>query len=302
MHHEQTKIVNAIIASLETGVLPWRKQYEASASRRGLPYNAISGKAYNGVNVIALLMKGYPIDGGWLTYKQAIAAGGNVRKGERSTVIFYYQKALDNKRTAENGKDTFYLLAKSYLVFHRSQCDNLDPKKLFQFPNAPAPVVTDGLRNIEADTFVANTGASINIKSDGYACYVPSIDKIFIHAIEQYVSPDAYYSTLFHELAHWTGPRLARNQSTNKNAKAYGYEELIAELCACFTLPQFGMNNVENSEKYLNGWIKILRETPQSLMTVASAASQANAFLNAFQPSSDAVEPDETEGATELAA
>lgn len=296
LHHEQTKIVERIIASLEQGVLPWRKQFVLSASRRGLPYNAVSGKAYTGLNVLQLLMRGYPIDGGWMTYKQAIACGGNVRKGERSTVIFYYQKLLDKKRTDEQGKPVHYMLCKSYLVFHLSQCDNINSDKLHRFPFVAAPIVIDR-RNIEADRFVAATGAIIAIGDK--PCYVPAIDQILMPEIGEHETPDAYYSTLFHELTHWTGPRLGRNQSTSRNSKVYGYEELIAELCACFTLPQFAMNNESNSVSYLNSWIKMLTETPAILVSAASAASTANMFLSAF---SEGAGEDADESEVELAA
>lgn len=283
LHAEQVKIVESIISSLENGVLPWRKQYEANGSKRGLPYNAKTGSAYSGINVLVLLMKGYPISGGWLTYKQAQDCGGNVMKGAKSTVIFYYQKCLDKKKTKESGKDVHFMLCKSYLVFHISQCENIDTSKLFKFPQEEIIAPRADMRNIQAELFVKATGAKITTKNEGHACYIPALDMICIHEIESYESGAAYYSTLFHELGHWTGPRLKRDQSTAKNSKVYGKEELVAELCACFTLPQFGMNNLENNERYLGAWVKMLKETPAILMQAASAASTASAFLGAFQ-------------------
>jgi len=287
LHHAQIAIVEKIIESLESGVLPWRKQYVASASRRGMPYNAVSGKAYRGINVVALLMRPFPIEGGWLTYKQAIACDGNVRQGEKSTVVFYYKKMKDVKKTKETGADCFYMLCKSYLVFHVSQCDNINNDKLFQFPQVAPVAPRSDMRNLEADKFVSATKATIRVRSDGSACYIPALDVIYLHEIEQYENSDAYYSTLFHELAHWTGPRLARKQSMQ--TKTYAFEELIAELCSCFTLPQFGMSNIASNERYLATWIAALRETPKILMQAASAASTANAFLNAFETGASVV-------------
>jgi antirestriction protein ArdC len=289
VHPAQIKIIDNIISELERGTIPWRKQFETSRSRSGLPYNGVSGRPYSGFNVMVLLMTGYPIDGGWLTYKQAQDMGGNVRKGEKSTVIFYYSK-IKSKEKKDNGDDKFYFMAKSYLVFHLTQCDNINVKKLHQFPAIEPVIINNGERNAQADKFIANTGASIFNQSVEHAFYNVLGDKIFISPIETYERADAYYCTLFHELAHWTGheKRLARQLRNLKQSKAYGYEELIAELTACFTLPQFGMSNIENNAAYLASWIKILKETPEVLTRVASEAARANAFLNLYSEIAEA--------------
>lgn len=80
-----------ILAKLETGVIPWRQPWSNYASS-AMPANAITSRAYSGANVPLLWMtaqdRGYAA-ARWLTFKQALEAGGNVRKGEKgSTVIF----------------------------------------------------------------------------------------------------------------------------------------------------------------------------------------------------------------------
>lgn len=286
MHAEQTKIVERIIASLEQGVMPWRNQFKASRSQTGLPYNAISGASYRGFNVVALLMTGRPIDGGWLTYKQAIAAGGHVRKGERSTIIFYYSKMKksEDRKKIKEGKDEYYLMAKSYLVFHLEQCESIDPEKLYQFGGKKRADVLDASgRNPTADAFISATNAKIEYTAaTTKAAYYPLKDMVRMPLFEQFESVDAYYSIHLHELAHWTGPRLGRNVLNKFGDEKYAMEELIAELTSCFTLPQFGMNNEVNNAAYFDGWIKCLKETPAILTKVASEAAKANAFLNAF--------------------
>jgi antirestriction protein ArdC len=290
MHADQVKIVDRIIAEMEKGVLPWRCQFEASKSKTGLPYNAISGASYRGFNVIALLMTGRPVEGGWLTYKQAIAAGGHVRKGERSTVIFYYKKLA--KKDARADKPAYWLMAKSYLVFHLSQCDNINAAKLHQFPNADAASIDHKARSAEADAFISAVPANVTYSAaTSTPCYISALDVVRMPLFEQYKSADAFYSTAIHELAHWTGPRLKRDL-TGRMVANYALEELVAELTACFTLPQFGMNNEQNNARYLAGWISALKEKPQILTSVASEAAKVNAFLNAFSNAADAGEPD----------
>lgn len=75
-----------IIAELEAGAVPWLKCWKGTNT--GLvPANAISKRAYSGINVPILWFtaaeKGYEKHA-WLTYQQAAAAGGQVRKGEKS--------------------------------------------------------------------------------------------------------------------------------------------------------------------------------------------------------------------------
>src|SRR5690606_21950765 len=86
------EVTAKIISQLEAGIYPWAQPWSLAAAMTGLPRNALSGRAYSGINV--LILWGAIIDGGfasqdWLTFKQALAAGGCVRKGERGQTIFY---------------------------------------------------------------------------------------------------------------------------------------------------------------------------------------------------------------------
>jgi hypothetical protein len=86
------EVTAKIIAQLEAGVFPWVQPWSASAAGIGLPRNALSGRLYSGINV--LILWGAFIESGfasqdWLTFRQALAAGGSVRKGERGQTIFY---------------------------------------------------------------------------------------------------------------------------------------------------------------------------------------------------------------------
>jgi antirestriction protein ArdC len=73
------------------GVAPWVKPW-ASAESVALPYNATSQRSYSGVNVLLLwieaVAKGYR-SSAWLTFKQANALGGHIRKGEKAAHIVY---------------------------------------------------------------------------------------------------------------------------------------------------------------------------------------------------------------------
>jgi antirestriction protein ArdC len=70
-------VTESIIKQLESGVAPWRKPW-----RTEMPANLVSRKEYRGINIFILAPQGYG-SRYWLTYRQAQALGGNVKKGER---------------------------------------------------------------------------------------------------------------------------------------------------------------------------------------------------------------------------
>src|SRR3546814_10079371 len=72
---------------------PWgTPNGQGAAAAPGLPRNAVTGRAYSGVNVLilwgALFEHGYPAQG-WLTFRQVRDAGGCVRKGEHGVTVVY---------------------------------------------------------------------------------------------------------------------------------------------------------------------------------------------------------------------
>ncbi len=72
-----------ILVELEKGVVPWRKPWRTLP-----PANLVSKKTYRGINFFLLSLAGYGSQY-WLTYRQAQALGGNVRKGEHGTKIVF---------------------------------------------------------------------------------------------------------------------------------------------------------------------------------------------------------------------
>ena len=85
-----TRITNQIIERLESGTRPWVKPW------RGLPVSRplrSCGTPYRGMNVFWLWMVadmcGYASPY-WMTYRQAEELGGQVRRGERSTLVVKY--------------------------------------------------------------------------------------------------------------------------------------------------------------------------------------------------------------------
>ncbi|MFX5570609.1 ArdC family protein, partial [Acinetobacter baumannii] len=87
------EVTARIIAELEAGRVPWVQPWgRPGGTAPGLPRNALTARHYSGVNVLilwgAVIEHGFPSQG-WLTFRQALEAGGAVRKGERGTTVVY---------------------------------------------------------------------------------------------------------------------------------------------------------------------------------------------------------------------
>jgi antirestriction protein ArdC len=266
------EIVTArIVAALENGTAPWRKPWKGST----IPHNVVTGKPYQGVNWFLLSMLG---GGGFLTYKQAQCLGGNVRKGEKGCPIIFWSFTEKEKPNGEIGKVAFL---RSYTVFSVSQCDGLElPAPEGEGEGEAVPFVP-----IErAEEIITNTGAEIS-HGGNRAFYRPATDQIQMPNKEAFHAPEEYYSTAFHELAHWTGhpSRLARKGIEDVAAfgsATYSKEELIAEMGAAFLCAEHGIDStLENSAAYLRGWIKALKGDSGLAISAASAASKAANFI-----------------------
>ncbi len=125
-----SRVTNRIIADLESGNLTWLQPWQAGhkAGPVSRPLRA-GGKPYRGINVLMLwasaMEKGYtcPL---WITYKQAAELGGQVRKGEKGSLVVYantFTKTGTDEKGAE--VETEIPFMKGYTVFNAEQIDGL---------------------------------------------------------------------------------------------------------------------------------------------------------------------------------
>src|SRR5215831_3664229 len=161
MRNLHQEVTDQILAALAAGTPPWIKPWSLTPGLN-VPCNAISGRAYHGVNVLLLWLAR---DRGWpqprfLTFKQAIDAGGHVRKGEHGHRVVLVGNLIGKKETEsdENGADERVRFLKQFTVFNVAQCDDL-PAEIAS-PPPPAPRHHDA-RNLTIEEFLAVTGASI---------------------------------------------------------------------------------------------------------------------------------------------
>lgn len=282
------RITDAIVRDLENGVAPWARPWgTAHTGAARLPANMQSGNEYSGINI--LLLWGSAIENGysdqrWMTYKQAQALGGNVRKGEKGTPIVYvgrFTPQQERERAAADGdkaRDVAFL--KSYSVFNVDQVDGIDRGDIA----APMPE----RQQIErAERLIKATGADFRIGGDR-AFYVPSQDFIQVPPQPAFFEQINYYRTAFHELGHWTGhrSRLDRNMTTRPSEPSYAREELVAEMCAAFVCASLDIAPTVRHADYIGSWLQVLREDNRAIVQAASAASKAANFILAADEAS----------------
>jgi antirestriction protein ArdC len=292
-------VSDRIIAALEKGIIPWRKEWDAVGSNR-MPINAHSGKPYRGINVLTLWCeqadKGYASNQ-WITFKQALELGGNVRKGERATPIVFWK--FDRKKDAATGKVEEFCWARYYSVFNVAQCDGIAT-------DAPAvPADRPAFSPIESAEMVTarylDSPNAPRLRHGGpQAFYTVTLDYVQMPDRDTFRSPEGYYSTLFHELTHSTrhASRLdRRNENESANiARAFGSEdyskeELTAEMGAAFLCAESGIANdatLNNSVAYIQSWLKALKNDRQMVITAAQRAQRAADYILDRKPYAEA--------------
>ena len=272
------EITARIVARLRNGVVPWRQPW-SSKGFGVMPRNALTQRAYSGANVLLLWSRAQESDYSaplWLTFKQALELGGNVRKGEKGETVIYVSKVIrTDEKTGEKRAIPFL---KAYTVFNVAQCDNL-PSKIVD-PNAAERVINPNARDELADAFIASTGADYR-HGEPRAYYQPAGDFVNMPAFESFKNASLYYGVAFHELGHWTGAdkRLARTFGKRFGDRSYAVEELVAELTSAFLCGEFGFDNDGVDAAYIATWIKLLEEHEKVIVAAAAAASRAVEFM-----------------------
>jgi antirestriction protein ArdC len=276
------EVTDQIIAELEQGRVPWVQPWGGAKAGLGLPSNAATGRRYSGVNI--LILWGAVIERcfetqHWLTFRQALDLGGNVRKGERGTTVCYADRFIPKseiERTAkEGGEPEAIPFLKRFTVFNVAQCEGL-PEHLGSLPE-PMPE-----REIipHAEALVAATGADFRIGGTR-AFYVPSQDFIQVPPQQTFFEQINYYRTCFHELSHWSGAahRLARDLLGARGSKTYAREELVAEIASAFICASLDIIPTVRHADYLASWLDVLREDNRAIFRAASHASKAADYI-----------------------
>ena len=269
------EITNQIIEALEQGVKPWVCPWDITVSS-GLPQNLSTQSYYQGMNIMLLwmsAMKQQFSSSQWVTFKQAKGLGGNIRKGEKGTRIFFY-KMVKKKEAVD--EDDVYPMLKTYTVFNCDQVDGLSPS--VEVEETPARTEIEVIDEVES--FINSTKAAISWTGQR-AFFRPSTDEIVLPSRERFHRTADCYATVLHELTHWTGhsTRLNREMTGQFGSKDYAFEELCAELGSAFLMSDLGIVGEVQHDSYISSWLEALRNDKRYVFKAASKASQAHAFL-----------------------
>jgi antirestriction protein ArdC len=269
----QERILEKLEEAIKNGTAPpWRKPWIG-----GLPKNYISKKPYRGINLMLL-------DGGsYITFKQIQSLQKNnkdikLKKGSKSLPVVFW-------KFVEKEDDDSYPVIRYYRVFSIKDVEGLKEDEE-QVRNDHDPIEL-------AEMFLANHKKEVKHKiQDGSnrAYYNIVDDSITMPHLSQFVSPEEYYSTFFHEIIHSTGhqKRLGRfkmDESSSFGSESYSKEELVAEIGCNFLLAIHQIEDTrqqENSIAYLESWSRKIRKEPGFIVSAAQAAQKAYDYLEPF--------------------
>lgn len=286
-------VTEKIAAMIEEGRASYKAPWHVPKGQSALPVNAATHAEYRGINVVSLWIdaqqRGYPT-GLWASYRQWQQLGGQVRKGERGSLVVFYKRMETEPAEAEDHDRHAGLrfFAKRSWVFNAAQIEGCE------IPQCP---VAAGFQRIaEVEAFVRAMNASIH---HGFAMarYRHSTDSIempdpdWFVATEAGSAEEAYYAVLLHELTHWSGAphRLNRTFGKRYGDEAYAFEELVAELGAAFMCAMFGISTEPRPDHagYVASWLKVLRTDSRAIFTAASKAQEAFEHLSYLATRSD---------------
>jgi antirestriction protein ArdC len=288
-----SRVTNTIIADLENGVRPWTKPWSAEhlAGEISRPMRS-TGEPYSGINVILLwaesVARGFtaPI---WITFRQAVALGGHVRKGEHGSTVVYADR-ITRTEAGDDGQDVERQVPflKAYTVFNVEQVEGLPA----HFHAVVEPRLNAAQRIDHAEAFFATTGADIR-HGGNQAYYALHPDYVQMPPFECFEHPKAYYATLAHECTHWTRhpARLDRDFGRKRwGDDGYAREELVAELGAAFLCADLGLELEPRADhaSYIASWLEVLRNDRRFIFTAAAHAQRATDFLRSRQAASAA--------------
>lgn len=274
-----SQVTDQIIADLEAGTVPWEQPWSGGFS---LPRNGSTTNFYSGINILILWMRqkkaGFK-SSQWLTFNQAKALGGAVKKGEKATrILFYSPLKVEEKNEAGNVEEKTISMLKVHSVFNLTQIEGLESLAEIERGTVlkSEPEICE-----EAEKVLKNSGAKLSFDGGPMAFYDIKTDSIHMPEKAMFKDQIGFYGTLLHELTHWTGAetRLNRNLESTKAKTQYAVEELVAELGSSFLCAHVGLKYTIQHASYIDSWLKVLREDKGAIFRAASQARVATEFL-----------------------
>jgi antirestriction protein ArdC len=239
-------VTDRMIAALERGTVPWHKPWHAADGR---PTSMTTAQPYRGVNVFLLGLtaaeEGYR-SRYWGTYRQIEQLGGQVRKGEHSTLVVFWKRTEVADRDRQTGEVAVRQapVLRYYRVFNAAQADHLPPQWFYPTPEQDTQIRAP---QTVLDGYFARGPAMRHVAGDR-AAYHPGADTIRLPLRSQFQSAEHYYATAFHEAAHSTGHPSRLNRPgiaafDHFGSDRYAREELVAEMTSSILCAETGVDD-----------------------------------------------------------
>lgn len=249
-------IISQMKEGAETWYMPWHKGLQE-------PVNALTGRVFQGRNAAILwnasTQRNYQKNE-WATLHQWGSKGKRIRAGAKGVRVF--APILHKAPDLFDGESDALAGFRSYHVFNEQEVKNYNP----EHPDLFADFFTQDVDE-HIEQLVTRSKADIEYSGDK-ACYMPSRDKIYMPPRNTFVATphasatEGFYSTLVHELTHWTKKegRSPRSGPFDDSHKNYAFEELIAELGSAMICSRFNQKIQPRPDHaaYLNGWLSVL--------------------------------------------
>lgn len=270
-----------VIEAIENDPGNWTKPW-ADTLAGGLPINVATKKRYNGGNIFWLTIvaqsQNFPRNV-WGTYKQWKSVGGQVRRGEASTLGMFYKQISITEEVDGVEKHKRIPILRSFPLFNAAQVEGAEDIIAERFPQ---PEVGEVSPIEHAEKFFAEVGADVRFGGDS-AFYTRDLDFIQLPERDSFRSAEDFYATMGHEHTHWTGApdRLDRTKGKHFGDEVYAREELVAELGSAFLNGYLGISGPTGCShvSYLASWLKVLKEEPRALWSAVGDAAKALDFL-----------------------
>jgi antirestriction protein ArdC len=295
--------VDSLIALLEAGTTPWRREWDAASG--GHHVNLLSGRRYRGANP-ALLSLGMHLRGSalpyWCGFAEAKKLGIVPRRGSKAVHVLRPQvhqrggaqltEAVSvvsagtgaGAETHGDGTIRSWVSYRPVALFNAADLVGDDLAALIQARRRAEAATqrSEPERLALAETVLADWPVTAVFGGER-ACYRPGLDRIELPERAAFHSAAALYATWAHEAVHSTGhsSRLNRDFSggmgeEGDGGRAYAREELVAELGAVLLGDRLEIGSaMANHAAYLNHWVELLRSSPKALLQVLGDARRA---------------------------
>ncbi len=269
-----TFVNDRTIAQLETGNVPWRKQW----TKGGIPTNLATRHPFRGLNVMLLAMLGYERNL-FITERQLKKIDGAIKPEERPHMLVSWNVKTEDGEE-KNGETTDareYTGPRYYYAYNISQCAGISREMVPDVELLPIATCEEIIESMPHPPLVKY--------KDPKPYYDPTTDTVNMPKKSTFASEADYCSALLHQLVHSTGhhTRLRRSgliEMPELGCDPFTLEELVAEIATCHLQSYAGiLSDFVPSPEYLHGWAEKFAQDKYLIFTAATLAQKAVDFI-----------------------